>query len=127
MDGKADENTLAAVKSYEVYIYGEPAGTLDEREVKLINSMSEKYKNHYYYYDSQMEVAKMSFSSRSQAKRKAKELNTEASRVQKEYEAYLQAEKDKIKAEEEAAEKAEEEAEKAEEVTPQQEENAADN
>lgn len=127
VDGKADENTLAAVKSYEVYIYGEPAGTLDEREVKLINSMSEKYKNHYYYYDSQMEVAKMSFSSRSQAKRKAKELNTEASRVQKEYEAYLQAEKDKIKAEEEAAEKAEEEAEKAEEVTPQQEENAADN
>ncbi len=116
VDGKADEYTVAAIKAYEVYIYGEPQGLLDEREVRLINSMSEKYKNHYYYYDSQIEVAKMTFSSRSQAKRKAKELNTEAARVEKDYEAYLKAEKDKVKAEEEAAAKAEEEAAKSEEA-----------
>lgn len=106
VDGKADEYTVSAIKSYEVYIYGEPHGLLDEREVRLINSMSEKYRNKYFYYDSQMEVAKISFSSRSQAKRKAKELNTEAAKVQKEYEAYQKAEMDKIKQEEKEAEEA---------------------
>ena len=106
VDGVADKATISAVKAFETYIYGKPEGTLDEREVKLINSMSEKYRNHYFEYDSQLEVAEMSFSSTSQARRRAKELKKESDKVNKDYEAYRKAEEERIKAEEAAAEAA---------------------
>ena len=111
VDGKFDSATLSAIKAFELYIYNEPEGILDEREVRLINSMSEKYRNYYYKFDSQTDVAKMTFHSASQARRRVKELVTESNRVEKEYKAYEQAEKEHIKAEE--AEKAKQEAENA--------------
>ncbi len=113
VDGKVDEATIAAIKSYETYAHSEPHGILDESEVKIINSMSEKYKNRYYTYDSQFEVAIMTFSSRSQAKRRAKELLTAHNKVQKDYEAYIKAEEERIK-QEELEERKKAEAEKQE-------------
>ncbi len=110
-DGKFDNATLSAIKSYELYINNSPDGTIDEREARLINSMSEKYKNYYFSYDSQFEVAEMSFKSVSQAKRRAKELLTQSTKVEKDYEAYLKAEEERIKAEEKAEAEAEAKAE----------------
>lgn len=125
VDGVFESATLSAVKAFELYMNGKPEGILDEEEAGYINSRSDSYKDYYYKYDSQLEVAEMSFRSTSQARRRAKELLNESKKIQKEYDAYLKAEEEKIKAEEKAAEeKAEQEKaelEKAEQEKAEQE------
>lgn len=105
VDGKYDSVTTAAIKAAELSFVAEMDGVLDESLVRNIVRVAERYKHRYYYFDSQMEVAEMTFKSNSQAKRRAKELQRESALVEKDKADYEKAEADRIKAEEKAEKK----------------------
>lgn len=114
VDGVYDSVTASALISFNLYYMDGPVTELDERDASIFEKTTYKLRNNFHYYDSQLEVAEMTFSSRSQAKRRAKELINAEKKVLAEYNEYLKAEQEKIKAEEEAARREEEEAAKAE-------------
>ena len=113
-DGVVDEHTIAAITAFEIDVSSRPEGILGEDEAKVLVSLSERYRSRWHTYDSQLEVAVMSFSSRSQAKRRAKELIRESDIERKNYEAYEKAEYDRLMREEAEEMKRLEEQEKME-------------
>lgn len=123
IDGSYDEHTTAAIKSFKMY-YSQPlTDLLTDVDVDIITAVINKYKNNFYYYDAQLEVAEMSFSSKSQAKRRAKEIAKEHAKValmQQEYEKALIAEL-------EAREKAEKERLEAEKANSETENTQVEN
>lgn len=109
VDGKYDEYTQGAISTFQLYYGKRSTGVLDDSDVHNITVSINKLKNYYYTYDSQYEVADMSFRSTSQAKRRAKELERESAKVEADRKAY----EDAIMAEIEAEIKAEKEQTKA--------------
>lgn len=73
-DGVYDTNTTAAIKALRTDFQKTPEALLDDDDVANITNLINGLKNRYYYNDDELEVAEMTFSSRSQAKRRAKEL-----------------------------------------------------
>lgn len=101
VDGIYDEATTAAVKALRADAYKSPDPLLDDDDVENITNIINRYKNYYYLYDAELEVAEMTFSSRSQAKRRAKELARESELVEKEKAAWEAAFLEQIKREDE--------------------------
>lgn len=101
-DGVYDSATTAVINALRLYMGKAPTGLLDDGDVEFVTLIINKYKNRYYTYDSQLECAEMTFLSRSQARRRAKELERESDRVQEMYDNYLYELDEQIKAEEEA-------------------------
>ena len=104
VDGVYDSATTSAVKAFKLYYIKAPAELLDETDVELISSLTEKWKNRYYYYDSQLDVAEMTFKSQSQAKRRVNELERRDKIVKEERDAFLKQQQEMYKAEEKAEE-----------------------
>ncbi|MBR3994630.1 MAG: PDZ domain-containing protein [Clostridia bacterium] len=104
VDGVYDSATTSAIKAFKLYYLEAPDELLCENDVDILTSLTEKYKNRYYYYDSQLDVAEMTFKSQSQAKRRVKELERRDKIVQAEYDAFLKAQEEKYKAEDKAEE-----------------------
>ena len=73
-DGVYDAATTAAIKVLRTGAHKSPEATLDDDDVANITNLINGLKNRYYFNDDELEVAEMTFSSRSQAKRRAKEL-----------------------------------------------------
>lgn len=112
VDGKYDEYTSGAISTLQLYLDKKPTGVLDDIDVENITKLINKLKNYYYTYDSQFEVADMSFKSTSQAKRRAKELERDSAKVEADKQAYEDALMAEIEAEIKAEnEKAKQEAE----------------
>lgn len=110
-DGIYDTATTSVINALRIYLGKAPTGLLEDSDVQYITLIINKYKNYYYTYDSQLECAEMTFFSRSQGKRRAKELERESDKVQAMYNKYLI---DEAEAQLRAEEKAEEAAESAE-------------
>ncbi len=113
-DGIYDEATTSVINALRLYSGKEPNGQLDDGDVAYLTLVINKYKNYYYTYDSQLECAEMTFLSRSQGKRRAKELERESEKVEAEYLAYLDRVEAELRAEEEAERAAQAEKEAAE-------------
>lgn len=90
VDGIYDKSTTSAINSMKLYRTKEPTGLLDDEDVERITLEINNLKNYYYEYDSQIEVAEMSFSSLSQAKRRAKELENASKKVEQHKAEYLE-------------------------------------
>ncbi len=88
VDGIYDESTTAAINAMRLYLDKEPTGLLDDKDVEHITLEINRLKNYFYTYDSQLEVAEISFSSASQARRLAKELENASKKVEEQKAAY---------------------------------------
>ncbi len=110
VDGVYDEYTQGAISTLQLYLGVKPTCKLGDYEVDAITRLINNLKNYYYTYDSQFEVAQMSFRSTSQAKRRAKELEKDSAKVEADKKAY----EDALMAEIEAEIKAEREKMQAE-------------
>lgn len=99
-DGVYDEKTTSAIKAMKLYRTNAPTELLDDSDVEYITGVVNKLKNYYYYEDSQMEVAKMTFKSNSQAKRRAKELERASAAIEADKKKYEEELMEQIKREE---------------------------
>lgn len=124
-DGVYDSATTSVISALELYLGKVPDGLLDDGDVEFITLIINKYKNRYYTYDSQLECAEMTFLSRSQGRRRAKELERESDKVQEMYGKYLRELDEQMMAEEEEL-KAKEQAEAENAENAQGAENAAE-
>ncbi len=88
-DGIFDGATTAAIDVLGLVLGKRPDGMLDDMDISEITRAVNGYKNYYYNYDSQMDVAVMVFQSRSQAKRLAKEIERDSAKVEAERQEYF--------------------------------------
>lgn len=82
VDGIIDENTVKAINAYLIANRRVPNGILEKEDIQRINDTVDKYKAYFYFEDTQLAVAKIYFSSFSQAKRLKKELETKSAKDQ---------------------------------------------
>lgn len=99
-DGVYDEKTTSAIKAMKLYRNQAPTELLDDSDVEYITGVVNRLKNYYYYEDSQMEVAQMTFKSNSQAKRRAKELQRASAAIEANKKKYEEELMEQIKREE---------------------------
>ncbi len=103
VDGVYDAETTNSVRAFQLYRSLTPTGVMDDEFVELLTGEINYLKNYYYYTDSQYDVGVMCFSSRSQGKRLAKELERDSQKVWDEKAAFEAAEREAEKAMEKAA------------------------